>query len=185
MIIHMVWLGNNYKSDIVEYTQKINNDHDIIVWRDDSLLPDSWRHCYNKYATVPQMKSDLLRLCALRKYGGLYIDFDCVMKQNASKIVSKWNNFTIPAMCYSRIMPGNILYCPNDWNYWDNVDKYVTEYNNPKTCILTFDHFLYKSLPQESYTIINDCEKFPTCERFITDRSEIIRYFRYPQIPNI
>lgn len=180
----MIWLGDNYKSDIVEYTQKINSNHDLMVWRDDSLLPDSWRYCYNKYATIPQMKSDLLRLCALREYGGLYIDFDCVIQKNISNIVQTWNNFSIPSVCYSNILPGNILYCSKNWNYWKYIDRYVIEYNGIEPCILTFNHLLYKSLPKESYTIINDCEKFPTCERFITDNSEIIRYHRYPKIPN-
>lgn len=182
MYIHMVWLGNNYKHDIVDHTIKINPDHEIIVWRDQSLLPDSWRNCYDTYATLPQMKSDLLRLCALRKYGGLYIDFDCVMKTNATNIIGNWNLFTVPAMCDGVILPGNILYCPKDWDYWECVDKYIIEYKDPKTCILTFNHFLYKSLPQEAYSIINNCERFPTSKRFITANSQIIRYFRNPII---
>lgn len=175
----MVWLGDNYQLDIVEYTKKINRDHEVIIWRDDALLPQSWRHCYRTYATIPQMKSDLLRLCALRQYGGLYIDFDCVMKKDANIITKDWNKLTIPCMCGSNILPGNILYCPKEWNYWKYVDQYVENYNNPRICILTFDDFLYRSLPKESYDIIDDCKKFPTKNKYITSDAEIIRYHRY------
>lgn len=182
MYVHMIWLGSGYKPDIVEHTKKINRSCDLMVWRDDQLLPQSWRRCYEKYAIIPQMKSDLLRLCALRKYGGLYIDFDCVMIKDAITITKNWYNFSIPCMCLSNIMPGNILYCPQDWAGWDDIDKYIIEYDNPKTCILTFNHRLYKSLPRESYSIINDCNRFPTAEKFITDQTEIIRYNRYPTL---
>ena len=176
MFIHMVWLGENYNHELVKYTQYINKNCEVKVWRDAELLPREWKDTYTKYATAPQLKSDLLRLCALRKYGGLYIDFDCVMKTDAYTITKDWNTLTIPSMCYSSILQGNILYCPKDWKYWNYVDSYVINYNNAKPSIITFDHFLYKSLPQESYLIENNCEKFPSEIKFITEKAQIIRY---------
>lgn len=172
----MVWFGDNLNQRIIDHTKKINPNCEIKLWTDYSLLPSEWENTFNKYATIHQLRSDLIRLCALRKYGGLYIDFDCVMKTDAHSITKDWDTFVIPAMCYSSIMPGNILYCPKDWKYWKYVDDYVINYNNPKTNILTFDHFLYESLPKESYVIHRDCEKFPSEDRFITDMAQIIRY---------
>jgi hypothetical protein len=172
----MVWLGNNINQKIIEHTKKINSNCEFMLWINNDLLPKSWINTYNRYATIPQLKSDLIRLCALREYGGLYIDFDCFMKINAIEITKNWNNFTIPSLCYSNILPGNILYCPKEWNYWTYIDNYVINFNSLSTTILTFNHFLYKSLPQEAYIINNDCEKFPSENQFITDNSQIIRY---------
>lgn len=172
----MIWFGDNFNQKIVDHTQKTNPNCEIKLWTDYSLLPSEWENTFNKYATIHQLRSDLIRLCALRKYGGLYIDFDCVMKTDAHSITKDWNTFVIPAMCYSSIMPGNILYCPKDWKYWKYVDEYIVNYNNPKTTILTFNHFLYASLPKESYVINRDCEKFPSEIRFINKEAQIIRY---------
>lgn len=172
----MVWLGPNYDDKIVNYTKKINPNCQIMIWRDESLLPDNWRNTYTKFANAPQLKSDLLRLCALREYGGLYIDFDCLMKTDAHTITKQWSTLTIPSMCYSPIMPGNILYCPKDWNYWNHVDDYVINFNNPKPCIISFDHFLYASLPKSSYEINREYQKFPSEKRFISEHAQIIRY---------
>ena len=172
MNIHMVWLGSEPNQKIIEHTQKLNPECVVKVWTSaKDLLPKEWEYTYYNYANAYQLKSDLLRLCALRKYGGLYIDFDCVMKISAKEIVKDWDTLVIPAMCKSSILPGNILYCPIDWPYWNYVDDYVLNYKNSQTNILTFDHFLYVSLPSFTYTINNDCIKFPSEIKYITDQA--------------
>lgn len=176
MNIHMVWLGGDYDHLAVENIRSKNPNCNLMVWTDDRLLPSSWKKIYDNYAKPPQMKSDLLRLCALREYGGLYIDFDCKMTTDAYTITKYWTNFTIPALCYSILLPGNILYCPKSWKYWDYVDAYINNYNRERSSILAFTHCLYETLPPESYDIIHDCEKFPTSPRFVTQKSLIIRY---------
>lgn len=176
MNIHMVWLGSDYNKTSVDNIKLQNLDCNLMVWTDDTLLPSSWKKIYDNYAKPPQMKSDLLRLCALREYGGLYIDFDCKMTTNAINITKDWNNFTIPALCNSNLLPGNILFCPKSWKYWDHVDSYIHNYHGQRKSILAFSHCLYETLPPESYDIIQDCEKFPTSPRFVTPKSLIIRY---------
>jgi hypothetical protein len=176
MVIHMVWLGDNCDQKIIDHTKNVNPDCEVKIWQNYDLIPKSWENTFFNYARAPQLKSDLIRLCALREYGGLYIDFDCYMKTNARIITQDWHTLTIPAMCNCMILPGNILYCPKDWAYWDCVDDYVTNYNDHKITILTFNHFLYMSLPDQTFAINRDCEKFPSEERYITNSAQIIRY---------
>lgn len=97
-IIHFVWFGGNPHSKIVEYCinswKKYCPDYEIIEWNektfDINVLP--WtKEAYNakKWAFV----SDYVRLYALYKYGGVYIDSDVELLKSLNSLL-KYHAFT-------------------------------------------------------------------------------------------
>lgn len=159
--IHLVWLGEGLDQSAVERVKQLNPDCEVMVHRDDRGLPDSWRNAYEKYAYVVQMKSDLLRLAALRKYGGFYMDFDVRLHAPVSWFTREWKTLTIPTYCKSHFMPGDVLFCPKDWPYWDKVDEYIEGYSQQRVPYAAFMHHLFSTLPVGSYEPVTDCDAFP------------------------
>ena len=160
-IIHLVWLGEGLDISAVERVKQLNPDCEVMLHRDDRYLPDSWRTAYEKYAYVVQMKSDLLRIAALRKYGGFYMDFDVRLLAPVSWFTRGWNTLTIPTYCKSHFMPGDVLFCPKDWPYWDRVDDYISNYSQQRVPYAAFMHHLFVTLPSDSYRAIDDCNLYP------------------------
>jgi hypothetical protein len=159
--IHMIWLGDGVDTAAVDRVAEANPDCMVMLHRDASDLPASWQNAYDKYAYAVQMKADLLRLAALRKYGGFYLDFDVRLMAPVSQITSGWDTLTIPTYCRSHFMPGDVLFCPADWAYWDKVDEYVEFYSQQSVPYAAFMHHLFGSLPRGSYRPVDDCNLYP------------------------
>lgn len=159
--IHMVWLGEGPDLRAVDRIRQQNPGCEVMLHRDDSALPESWRTAYDKYAYVVQMKSDLLRLAALRAHGGFYLDFDVRLLAPVEEITKGWNTLTIPTYCKSFFMPGDVLYCPKDWPYWGKVDEYVSGYAQTAVPYAAFMHHLFVSLPRGACRAVDDCGLYP------------------------
>jgi mannosyltransferase OCH1-like enzyme len=175
-LIHLVWLGSNHDQSVISNIKKINNNCNIKLWLDNSILHSTWEKTYNKFAVTYQMKSDLLRLSALRKFGGLYIDFDCMILKPISDIISNWKTLTIPTLGESTFFMGDIIYCPIDWPYWNFVDNYIENFNSDKLTLVTFGHFLFSSLPQHTIQPVIDTNKFPSSSQEMSEYCLIRRY---------
>ena len=78
-IIHMVWIGPS-KPDWVDQVrarwQALHPGWQVMMHGKEVLLPELEK-AYNQ-AWRRDMRSDLLRLCALRRFGGFYVDCDMV-----------------------------------------------------------------------------------------------------------
>jgi hypothetical protein len=175
--IHLVWLGDVPDLNAVERIKQLNPDCDVMLHRSDRDLPASWRTAYEKYAHVVQMKSDLLRLAALRRHGGLYLDFDVRLLAPASTLTNGWDTLTIPTYCRSHFMPGDVLFCPKEWPYWDKVDEYIESYAESRVPYAAFMHHLFLSLPRGSYRPMDDCALFPSARRHCGPMAQVWRGF--------
>jgi hypothetical protein len=123
MPLHMIWLGDGLDNQkIVDARQHCD---DVRLYTDDSELMPQWREAYDTCTSTIQSKSDLLRLSVLRKYGGLYIDFDVSIFAAPEVITEGWDNLSVCSLGESFILGGDVIYCPLDWPNWSLVDSLI------------------------------------------------------------
>ena len=121
--LHMVWLGDGLdEQKILDAKQHCE---DVRLYTDDSELMPQWREAYDTCTSTIQSKSDLLRLSVLRKYGGLYIDFDVSIFAAPEIIAEGWNSLSVCSLGESFILGGDVIYCPLDWPHWSLVDSLI------------------------------------------------------------
>ena len=91
-ILHYVWVGGNEKTPLVlkciESWKKYCPDYEIIEWNDESLAEFDNQYVkeamkMKKYAFA----SDFIRLYALKKYGGVYLDSDVEITANIDEFL--------------------------------------------------------------------------------------------------
>lgn len=79
--IHQAWLGNKRVPNQVEVWSKEirekNPDFKYFFWTDENIpeMPEKLKEVYESLKH-PAMKSDLLRVYVLHKFGGIYLDAD-------------------------------------------------------------------------------------------------------------
>ena len=76
-ILHFIWIGKpmpEWVLKVVDQFRNLNLEYRVMV-HGEEILFDIYRNAYNSSADLCT-KSDLLRLSALRKYGGWYFDCD-------------------------------------------------------------------------------------------------------------
>ena len=173
-LVHMVWLGEGMDFSAVE--RAVNAGGEVRLYTDDEVLMPQWRWAYDTLATVPQMKSDLLRLSALRRYGGLYLDFDVLIRKDIDEIVKGWDGFVVPTMCHTLFKPGDIQYCPADWPHWDRIDAFIAACSDEKPPYLLFTHVMFDTMFDIVHPI-DDCDRFPTSQDVATDNAVVWRGF--------
>jgi len=121
--LHMIWLGDGLDDQkIVDARLHCN---DVRLYTDDSELMPQWREPYDTCTATVQSKSDLLRLSVLRKYGGLYVDFDVSIFAAPEIITEGWDNLSVCSLGDSFILGGDVIYCPLDWPHWSLVDSLI------------------------------------------------------------
>jgi hypothetical protein len=174
--LHLVWLGGNHNQNCIENIRQIDNSCNIMLWLEDSILYPKWKKIYNQFAKTFQMKSDLLRLSALRKFGGLYIDFDCSIMIPINNIIKEWNILTLPTLSNTLFFMGDIIYCPLDWNYWHFIDEYIENFTGNKLAQVSFGNLLFSSLPRHTIQPVIDTIKFPSYPTEMTNSCQICRY---------
>ena len=78
-IIHLIWLGGQKPEKFnttLERIAKINNHYKIIEWNDSNIdFELETQEVFNKTENLAA-KSDILRFELLKKYGGIYMDYD-------------------------------------------------------------------------------------------------------------
>ena len=124
--LHMVWLGDGLDQQKIADAQE--HCEDVRVYADDSELMPQWREAYDTCTATVQSKSDLLRLSVLRKYGGLYIDFDVSIFAAPEIIAEGWNSLSVCSLGESFILGGDVIFCPIDWPHWALVDSYIDSF---------------------------------------------------------
>ena len=123
--LHMIWLGDGLDNQKVLDAKQ--HCEDFRLYTDDSELMPQWREAYDKYTSTVQSKSDLLRLSVLRKYGGLYIDFDVSIFASPEIITEGWNNLSVCTIGGAFCLNGDVIFCPIDWPHWALVDAYIED----------------------------------------------------------
>ncbi len=92
-IIHYVWFGHNPKGELIEKCMASWKYHmqgyKIIEWNEDNFDISSHPYTKNAYANKKwAFVSDYVRLYALRKYGGVYLDTDMYIVKNFEEILT-------------------------------------------------------------------------------------------------
>jgi hypothetical protein len=182
--IHLVWLGPGPNIEFVAGVQSMNPGCEVMLHRDDSLLPEQWRPAYESLAKTVQQKSDLLRLSALRAHGGFYMDFDVLPLLPVSQIIEGWTTFTAPMLCNSPFITGDVLYCPADWPHWGKVDDYITNYSNPRPPYAWAMDSLFVRLPAGSFQPVRDCVRFAQNEHSVQKGAVLVRNYPAKKVPS-
>lgn len=93
-LIHYCWFGNNKMSELnykcIESWENCMPDYEVIRWDESNFDIGVNRYVYqayseHKYAFV----SDYVRLYALQKYGGIYLDTDTEVVRNFDSLLGK------------------------------------------------------------------------------------------------
>jgi mannosyltransferase OCH1-like enzyme len=89
-LIHLIWLGGSLP-DKFKYTvseiKKINHDYEIKEWNDNNIdftLVNN--DLFNKTQNLGS-KSDILRFELLKKYGGIYMDYDFIAMKKFDELL--------------------------------------------------------------------------------------------------
>jgi mannosyltransferase OCH1-like enzyme len=79
--IHLIWLGGPLPEKFkytIEEIRRINNDYEIMEWTDHNInFPLINQNLFNQTQNLGS-KSDILRFELLKKYGGIYMDYDFI-----------------------------------------------------------------------------------------------------------
>lgn len=172
-MIHMVWIGPG----LDERAVRANAQWGEVRLHGEERLYPAWRGAYDRYAPLVQMKADLVRLSALREFGGLYVDFDVTLLATEEEITEGWDTLTIPSFANSSLLPGDVLYCPKDWPHWDLVDQYILGYAKSPPEYAAFMDGLFRSLPEGTYLPVRDTDRFPRVPMHATPQALMYRGF--------
>jgi len=143
--LHMIWLGDGLDDQKIVDSQQ--HCEDVRLYTDDSELMPQWREAYDTCTSTIQSKSDLLRLSVLRKYGGLYIDFDVSIFAAPEVITQGWDNLSVCSIGESFILGGDVIFCPLDWPHWSLVDSYIDSFvAGKRRNHMQFGHVLFLPL---------------------------------------
>jgi hypothetical protein len=172
-MIHMVWIGPGLDEKAVQANAQWG---EVMLHGAERLCP-AWREAYDKYATLVQMKSDLVRLSALREFGGLYVDFDVTLLAPEREITEGWDTLAVPAFGNAGLLPGDVLYCPKDWPHWHLVDQYILGYRTDPAPYAAFMDGLFQSLPKGTFLPVWDTDRFPRFHMHATPHALMYRGF--------
>ena len=79
-IIHQVWVGGDMPDHLLRLhslMKDVNSSWDVKLWRDESIHSELC--CINEYDhSTKAGSSNIIRLKAIQKYGGVYFDLDFV-----------------------------------------------------------------------------------------------------------
>jgi len=121
--LHMIWLGKGLDDQKV-IDARLHCD-DVRLYTDDLELMPQWREAYDTCTATVQSKSDLLRLSVLRKYGGLYVDFDVSIFAVPEIITEGWDSLSVCSVGEAFVMNGDVIYCPLHYPHWALVDSLI------------------------------------------------------------
>lgn len=151
--IHYVWLGKGEKNDrikhCIESWKKYLPDYEIIEWNEDNFdieYNDFTKKAYEnkKWAFV----SDVVRLYALYKEGGIYMDTDVEVYKPLDEFLNEegFSGFECkhyPVTATLGAVKGNPViklmldyYNAIDFKMYDNWQDYIT-YQETNTCIMS------------------------------------------------
>jgi mannosyltransferase OCH1-like enzyme len=110
-IIHQIWIGDNpvpqeWMDTVKAFADKYGYEYKLWKNVDDLGIDDiaGLRKVYNAFAKQPAGRADIIRILALYKYGGVYIDADSVivkpekfqhfLEKNTAAVFFGWENLS-------------------------------------------------------------------------------------------
>jgi len=132
-ILHFVWIGPSmpwWVGRIIERFGELNPTFRIMV-HDESVLDGEFSRIYDSALKRFDSKSDVLRLAALRKYGGWYFDCDFIPIKPVREIVERYNivdNFVTasywkPKQC----VENGLIALTKDSTWWVIIDEVIKQ----------------------------------------------------------
>ena len=151
-----------------------------------ALLPKQWRSVYDEYCVLNQMKSDLIRLAALRQHGGIYFDLDVSLLASPQDIARRFSTgFSVACLDPAPFFGGDIILCDKAYAHWGKVDGYVSGFigkTGPKSFI-AFTHYLFAFLNQQNaLSVVCDKSAFPYRASDFCESSLVCRGFAVPKL---
>lgn len=86
-IIHQIWVGDfkipHREKQLSENIKQLHSDYEYILWKDATDLPENVKYWYDRFYSIKNYVfcADLLRVWAVYKYGGFYLDIDFDIKK--------------------------------------------------------------------------------------------------------
>jgi FkbM family methyltransferase len=124
------------QSDIISVARQLHPDWDIKVWQDPVHDPDFRLSGYADRANSGAQRADLIRLDAIFKYGGIYLDTDVRLIRSLDPIAQRFSFFVCsenglvatnavfgaaPGHPAVGDMIGRLLTSPPDWSIAPNI----------------------------------------------------------------
>jgi len=86
-VLHFVWVGDGKEKDYLDSWQKINPGWKIQEWDEDTATKATGMNVEN--VRNPWIKSMILRLAILYKFGGVYCDYDLKCIKSCDEVVKQ------------------------------------------------------------------------------------------------
>ncbi len=155
-IIHYCWFGNGRKNKVIQKCMrtwyKKMPDYTIMEWNEQTFnideAPIYVKEAYQakKYAFV----SDYVRLYALKKFGGIYLDTDIEICKNFEKLLDNKNAVLgFQGNCH---LMTSFIACIKDF---DVINKFISEYDN-KVFILKDGSYNFQTNPPRFTELFQD-----------------------------
>jgi mannosyltransferase OCH1-like enzyme len=130
-VLHKIWIGSNKPNfDFTESWKLTMPTYRITYWHDDNIeseFGNDKTYSYLKQHYGPTMISDYVRLCILKKYGGVYADLDVMFFKDIQPFLST------PAFCTYQFphIPEDkkLKKTPTGLSLRDCVKNFVNVYN--------------------------------------------------------
>ena len=136
--LHFIWVGDKPLPDFgqkcIQWFKELNPSYEVMMHGEEVLLPEYKEH----YDIAPQFcsKSDILRLSALKRYGGWYFDCDFVPLRPMLDIFDKYD---IPADFFltrqtddrrwdkNKVIANGIIGISQMSPAWAHIDRYLDD----------------------------------------------------------
>lgn len=131
------------------------------------------------------MKSDLIRLAALRQHGGIYFDIDVSLRVPPRDIAKHLPPpFSVVCLDPAPFLGGDVISCNAGYPHWGKVDEYVASFvgkTGPRSFI-AFTHYLFAFLNQQNaLSVVCDKSAFPYKASDFCESSLACRGFDAPK----
>lgn len=174
-VIHQIWIGPKKQPECMDLWKDINPTFDYILWTEDKLLADFPDGLYNQtqfdhYQRLEHYngQANVIRLELLFRYGGIYLDADCIPLRPLEDYLLDNEFFSVfenEKVCGQLVANGVIGCCPGNKILRFMIDNLHTRHLDQPSWRATGPSYLTESLNKcdnEIYTIYPSHYFLPT-----------------------
>jgi hypothetical protein len=139
---HLIWFGplRDVVTERYERLKLLNPDYEIFLHKDDTHLNpiyrEAWEYLITKCSYSREslsintliFHSELLRYSLLQKFGGWYLDIDCLPFVPFDYLEKKYNMDNKLFFTYRNARNDDILACSPEWDNWDFVNNHIVNF---------------------------------------------------------
>jgi len=164
-IAHLIWFKDSPEikhgrikyspilQDRIDRLKLLNPDYEIMVHDDDTHLNPLYRRAWDYTEQFAPLiyHSELLRYSVLQKFGGWYLDVDCIPLVPFEYIKNVYD--IGDRMFITRRISWNddILGCSPDWSYWPQINDFIEHFDTQKKVKLSCKLFNGNLIAKISY----------------------------------